>query len=138
MSKDADAQDLYSEIHTVDAYFEPAPQYGHFISLDNSVFTQNELPPVAAMISHKFRASNNSVHPHAMGLRVPRSSSVVIVWRTSLLWMCQFIFTDKTWKYSTLPTRICAKIVICNCADYLKPMNQEKSFDLSTKFPLIE
>ena len=84
VSKHAEAQDPYSEIHTVDAHFEPAPQYGHFISIDNSFFTQNELPPVAAMISHKFRASN-SVHPHAMGLRVPRSSSVVIVWRTSLL-----------------------------------------------------
>ena len=75
--------DTESEIHTVDTYFQPAPQYGHFISIDHSIMAQNELPP-AAMISRTFRPLK-SVHQNSMALRVAHSSPVIIVWRTTLL-----------------------------------------------------
>ena len=69
-----------SEIHTVDTHSQPSPQYGHFVKIDDSYFKQNELPPVA-MLSHKFRTSENSIHSNSVAMGVSRSSSIIIVWR---------------------------------------------------------
>ncbi|KAL7551998.1 hypothetical protein ACHAWF_015207 [Thalassiosira exigua] len=78
-----EANNMDSEIHTVDTHFQPVPQHAHFVSIDDSLWVQNELPP-AAMISRTFRPEK-SVHPHSMALRVSRSSSIIVVWRTTLL-----------------------------------------------------
>jgi len=72
-----------SEVHTVDTHHLPAPQYAHLVSIDGSDLVQNELPP-GAMISRTFRPEK-SIHPHSMALRVDRNSSVIIIWRTTLL-----------------------------------------------------
>ncbi|KAL7538702.1 hypothetical protein ACHAXR_009429 [Thalassiosira sp. AJA248-18] len=79
----AEAHNIQTEIHTVDFSFQPAPQYGHFVGIDHSAMSQNELPP-AAMISRSFRP-DKSVHPNSMALRVSRNSPIIIVWRTTLL-----------------------------------------------------
>eukprot|EP00569_Conticribra_weissflogii_P001427 CAMPEP_0171355232 /NCGR_PEP_ID=MMETSP0878-20121228/45112_1 /TAXON_ID=67004 /ORGANISM="Thalassiosira weissflogii, Strain CCMP1336" /LENGTH=1224 /DNA_ID=CAMNT_0011861225 /DNA_START=2051 /DNA_END=5728 /DNA_ORIENTATION=+ len=75
---------LESEIHTVATHFQPTPQYGHFLSVDQANFKQNEFPPVS-MISHHFRTPENSLHPNSVAMGVSRASSVIIVWSTSLL-----------------------------------------------------
>jgi len=72
-----------SEVHTVDTYHMPAPQYAHLVGIDGSDLVQNELPP-GAMISRTFRPEK-STHPHSMALRVDRNTSVIIIWRTTLL-----------------------------------------------------
>ena len=72
-----------SEVHTVDTHYMPPPQYAHVVSIDGSDLVQNELPP-GAMISRTFRPEK-SIHPHSMALRVDRNSSVIIIWRTTLL-----------------------------------------------------
>ena len=72
-----------SEIHLVETHFQSAPLSAHFVRVDNSYWIQNELP-AAAMISRGFRPSN-SVHPHSVPLEVASNSTVIIVWRTTLL-----------------------------------------------------
>eukprot|EP00578_Thalassiosira_sp_NH16_P003132 CAMPEP_0181131908 /NCGR_PEP_ID=MMETSP1071-20121207/30709_1 /TAXON_ID=35127 /ORGANISM="Thalassiosira sp., Strain NH16" /LENGTH=903 /DNA_ID=CAMNT_0023218199 /DNA_START=288 /DNA_END=2999 /DNA_ORIENTATION=- len=79
----AKVKEMESEIHHVNTYYQPAPQYSHFVSIDSSAVVQNELQP-AAMISQTFRPSK-SMHQHSMALRVSHSSAVIIVWRTTLL-----------------------------------------------------
>ena len=79
----AEMNGTISELFTVDTHFWPFPQYSHFVSIDGSLMTQNELPPVA-MISRSFRPEN-SVHKNSLGLRASSRSSVIIVWRTALL-----------------------------------------------------
>ena len=74
---------LASEIHFVETDFQLAPLYAHFVRVDNSYWIQNEFPP-AAMISRDFRPAN-SVHPHSVPLEVASNSTVIIVWRTTLL-----------------------------------------------------
>ena len=81
---DIDDSTSGSEIHTVDTSANPVPQYGHFVSIDDSVPTQNEFPP-GAMISRMYRSSSYSMHPHSMALRVPRASSAIIIWRNTML-----------------------------------------------------
>jgi FtsP/CotA-like multicopper oxidase with cupredoxin domain len=76
-------KDIASEIHFVETHFQPAPLYAHFVRVDNSYWIQNDFPP-AAMISREYRPPN-SVHPHSVPLEVASDSSVIIVWRTTLL-----------------------------------------------------
>jgi FtsP/CotA-like multicopper oxidase with cupredoxin domain len=72
-----------SEIHFVETHFQPAPLYAHFVRVDYSYWMQNDFHP-SAMISREYRSSN-SVHPHSVPLEVASNSSVIIVWRTTLL-----------------------------------------------------
>mmetsp|Transcript_34111 Transcript_34111/g.69679 ORF Transcript_34111/g.69679 Transcript_34111/m.69679 type:complete len:1192 (-) Transcript_34111:732-4307(-) len=72
-----------SEIHFVETHFQLAPLYAHFVRVDNSYWIQNDFPP-AAMISREYRPAN-SVHPHSVPLEVASNSTVIIVWRTTLL-----------------------------------------------------
>lgn len=72
-----------SEIHFVETRFQSAPLYAHFVRVDNSYWIQNEFPP-AAMISRGYRPAN-SVHPHSVPMEVASNTTVIIVWRTTLL-----------------------------------------------------
>ena len=72
-----------SEIHFVETHFQAVPQYAHFVRVDKSYWIQNDFPP-AAMISRGFRPEN-SVHPHSVPLELGDNSTVIIVWRTTLL-----------------------------------------------------
>lgn len=74
---------VQSEFHSVDFHFRPAPQYSHFVRVDGSHFTQNELTSVA-MGSRSFDTISD-LHPHTVTLQLSRTSPNIIVWRTTLL-----------------------------------------------------
>ena len=83
LSGDSLQNDLASEIHFVETHFQPAPRYAHFVRVDNSYWIQNAFAS-AAMISREYRPLH-SVHPHSVPLEIGSNSSVIIVWKTTLL-----------------------------------------------------
>lgn len=76
-------QGIATEIHFVETHVQSAPLYAHFVRVDNSYWIQNDFPP-AAMISREYRPAN-SVHPHSVPLELASNTTVIIVWRTTLL-----------------------------------------------------
>jgi len=76
-------ESITSEIHFVETHFQSAPLYAHFVRVDNSYWIQNDFAP-AAMISREYRLPD-SVHPHSVPLAVASNTTVIIVWRTTLL-----------------------------------------------------
>lgn len=77
-----------SKIHTVDTYFQPTPQYGHFVRVDGDYFKQNEFSPIAMLSRNNYRPNTTNfqdLHPHSVLMSLSRTSPNIIVWRTSLL-----------------------------------------------------
>jgi FtsP/CotA-like multicopper oxidase with cupredoxin domain len=74
---------VQSKIHTVDLHQTPAPQYAHFVRVDDSYFIQNELPAVA-MTDSSFRGYADA-HPHTVTLNLSNTDSNIILFRSTLL-----------------------------------------------------
>jgi FtsP/CotA-like multicopper oxidase with cupredoxin domain len=80
----AEESRLNSEIHYVDLHSKSAPQYSHFVRVDNGGnFTQNELPLVA-LASRNFDRLTDW-HPNTVMLELSRTSPNIIVWRNTML-----------------------------------------------------